>query len=123
MSLRDTLLGAPKRPLQTIDIDGAVYYFRAATVGQVESARKAAGLRVVNGQVSPEFNTVRFQAAMLIAILVEQSGNPVFTAADLEAICEAEVGSVLSRLCAAAAKAANDDAEAAKNSTGSSATA
>ena len=121
MSLRSSLLGAPKKPLQPVEIDGVTYHFRAATVGQVEGARKAAGLRVVNGQVSPDFNTVRFSAAMLIAVLVEENGNPVFEASDLESICEAEVGSTLAKLCTAAAKAANEDADAGKNSTGSSA--
>ena len=123
MSLRESLLGAPKKPLQPVMIDGVTYHFRAATVGQVESARKSAGLKVVNGQVSPDFNTTRFSAAMLVAVLVEENGNPVFEAADIDAICDSEVGSSLAKLCLAAAKAANEDSEAGKNSTGSTVTA
>lgn len=116
MSLRESLLNAPKRPLKIVEVDGQQFSLRAPSIAQVEEARKAAGIKIVGGQVS-DMNGTRFSAYLLMCCLVDESG-PAFQVTDLDVIGEAEVNSTLAKLCTKAVEMANEGAEAGKNSMG-----
>lgn len=117
MSLREKLLSGPKKPLRPVVIDGETYYLRHPTIGAQDSARVAGGVTVDASGKSQIGNMPRFQASLLISLAVDEGNNPLFTAADMAVLCEAEVGGTLAKLMAEAVASLSEANDAGKNST------
>ena len=112
MSLRDSLLGAAKKPNKPIVIDGVTYFLRQPTIGAQESARLIAGAtKEGNG------NMAKFSASLLIYMAVDEGNKALFTAADLDALLESDVDSPVGVLMLECGKLVGEANKAGKNST------
>ena len=117
MSLRESLLSGPKKPLHKVEIDGVAYYLRHPTIGTQDSARIAGGVSVDGSGKSQIGSMARWQASLLISLAVDEGNKPLFEAMDMDAMCDTEIGSPLAKLMTEAVKLIGEANEAGKNST------
>ena len=117
MSLRETLLSKAKKPNKPVEIDGVTYYFRSPTIATQDNARKAGGVAQGKDGNAEAASISRWQASILIDLLVDEGNNLVFTLADMPVICEAELGGTIAKLMTEATKMIGEANEAGKNST------
>lgn len=117
MSIRDNLLGSPKKPLRKVEINGESYFLRHPTIGAQDAARVAGGVSSGRDGKAEIANMPKFQASLLINMLVDEGNNPVFTAADMGALCEADVGGDIAKLMGECSKFVGEANDAGKNST------